>query len=192
MRNEASRLVRDFFISVDVEAAGPNPSDYSLLAIGACTVSGAGGSFYVELQPVNDNYLPEALRVNGLSMEKLKEEGLPPREALERFAAWTARAAPPGHAPVFTAFNAPFDWMFVNDYFQRYLGENPFGHSALDIKSFFMGLTGSPWSETAMGRVARRYLGGRQLSHHALRDAQDQAELFRLMLAESKVAPSRT
>jgi hypothetical protein len=40
--------------------------------------------------------------------------------------------------------------MFVNSYFHRFLGRNPFGHAALDMKAFFMGLTGVKWSETAL------------------------------------------
>jgi len=36
-----------------------------------------------------------------------------------------------------------------------------------------------------MRSVAARYLGNRKLTHHALRDAQDQAELFQKMLAEA-------
>jgi hypothetical protein len=50
--------------------------------------------------------------------------------------------------PVFVGFNAAFDWSFVNYYFQRYLGENPFGFAALDIKSLYMGATGCAWEET--------------------------------------------
>jgi inhibitor of KinA sporulation pathway (predicted exonuclease) len=75
--------------------------------------------------------------------------------------------------------------MFVNDYFHHFIGRNPFGHSALDIKAFYMGLTGSCWHETNMTNVTRHYLGERHLSHHALHDALDQAELFRLMLVEA-------
>ncbi len=29
----------------------------------------------------------------------------------------------------FVAFNASFDWMFVKDYFHRFLGRNTFGHA---------------------------------------------------------------
>ena len=91
-----------------------------------------------------------------------------------------------GRMPVFVAFNAAFDWMFVNDYFHRYLGRNPFGHTALDIKSFYMGLSGVCWEETTMRFVGPRYLGDQQLTHHALRDAMDQAQIFRKMLAEAR------
>ncbi len=171
------------YVSVDVETSGPNPSQYSLLSIGACLVADPGRTFYVELQPVNDNFTPEALAVSRLSLEELAERGLPPAEAMARFEAWLAAEIPHDQRPIFVAFNASFDWMFVNDYFHRFLGRNPFGHAALDLKAFYMGLTGVHWSETTMRYVAARYLGNRPLTHHALCDAQDQAELFQKMLA---------
>jgi hypothetical protein len=74
--------------------------------------------------------------------------------------------------------------MFVDTYFQRYIGRNPFGHSALDIKAYAMGLTGSSWAETSMRMLAPKYLDGRPLTHHALGDARQQAELFRALIAE--------
>jgi ribonuclease T len=175
---------REAYISVDVETAGPNPYAYALLSIGACTVFEPPNTFYLEIQPEDDNFLPEALQVSGLSLAELKEHGLPPAEAMTRFASWTAEVTPPGFTPVFVAFNAPFDWMFVNDYFHRFLGRNPYGHSALDLKALFMGLTGSRWHKTSLADVSRHYLGERQLTHHALRDALDQAEIFRSMLAD--------
>ena len=173
------------YVSVDVETAGPNPSQYSLLSIGACPVTDPQRTFYVDLRPVNDYATPDALAVSGLSLEQLAEHGLPPAEAMARFEAWLAAEIPSDRQPVFVAFNAPFDWMFVNDYFHRFLGRNPFGYTALDLKAFYMGLTGVDWPETTMRYVAARYLSGRQLTHHALRDAQDQAELFQKMLAEA-------
>ena len=173
------------YVSVDVETAGPNPSQYSLLSIGACLVADPQRVFYVELQPVNGDATPDALAVSGLSLEQLAEHGLPPAEAMARFEAWLAAEVPADQQPILVAFNAPFDWMFVNDYFHRFLGRNPFGYTALDLKAFYMGLTGVHWSETSMRYVAARYLSGRQLTHNALRDAQDQAELFQKMLAEA-------
>jgi ribonuclease T len=176
---------KDFYISVDVETAGPTPGDYSLLSIGACTVLEPPNTFYVELKPENENALPEALAISRLSIPKLMKSGLEPVQAMTQFKDWLEQVVPSGHRPVFLAFNAPFDWMFVNDYFYRYLGYNPFGHAALDIKAFYMGLTGVAWNETSMQHVTQRYFGERQLTHHALRDALDQSELFLKMLAEA-------
>lgn len=170
--------IKEAFISVDVETAGPNPSQYSLLSIGACTIWGPQRSFYVELQPVNEEMLAEAFAIHGLSIEVLTENGVSPEDAMARFETWLVEVVPVGQPPIFIAFNAPFDWMFVSDYFHRYLGYNPFGHAALDIKSYYMGLSGSSWKETAMRDVSKNILDGRKISHNALEDAQDQAEIF--------------
>lgn len=176
----------ELYISVDVETAGPNPSDYSLLTIGACSIIGPPGTFYIELKPASMKALPEALAISRLSMERLAERGVDPAEAMARFDNWLQEQASAGQRPILVAFNAPFDWMFINDYFMRYMGRNPFGHTALDIKAFYMGMAGTTWNETSMKYIGPRYLGNQQLTHHALRDAMDQAEIFRKMLANAR------
>jgi DNA polymerase III epsilon subunit-like protein len=174
------------YISVDVETAGPNPSLYSLLTIGACTIEERPRTFYVEVKPVNDKITPESFAIHRLDLKRLAERGVQPAIAMANFETWLKTEVPPDQTPVFVAFNAPFDWMFVNDYFHRFLKRNPFGHSAIDIKAFYMGLTGSPWSETSMRSIGPRYLRDQQLTHHALRDAVDQGEIFRKMLSEAR------
>jgi hypothetical protein len=103
---------------------------------------------------------------------------------MQAFAQWLDHVVPEGAQPVFVAFNAPFDWMYVDFYFHRYLGHNPFGYKGLDIKAYFMGLQGVSWAETSHGIIGRRYSEKTGLTHHALRDAIDEAELFEAMLAE--------
>lgn len=183
---ETPPILPEFYISIDVETAGPNPFAYSLLTIGACTLAARQSTFYVEIKPINSNFVPEALAISRLSMERLAERGVEPAEALHQLEDWVKAETPAGMKPVFVAFNAPFDWMFVNDYMHRYLGRNPFGHAALDIKSYYMGLAGVSWAETSMKTVGERYLGNPQLTHHALRDAMDQGEIFKRMMEEAK------
>jgi len=171
------------FISVDVETAGPIPSEYALLSIGACRVDDPDVSFYVELQPTSRAFTREALEISGLSLEALAQEGLPPAEAMTNFETWIHHVTNDGGRAVFVAFNAPFDWMFVSEYFHRFLGRNPFGYSALDIKSYFMGLFRSNWTETRMVKIRDSLELSGELTHHALEDAKEQAVLFRHMLA---------
>lgn len=172
------------FVSIDVETSGPSPAQYSLLAIGACLVADPTRTFYVELQPDRDGVDDEALRVSGLSLDRLAKDGIPAGEAIGRFAAWVDTIGA-GARPVFVALNAPFDWMFVADYLHRYVGRNPFGHSALDMKALYMGVAGVPWSETSLGHMAARYGMEVALPHHALEDAVLQAVVFRRILEES-------
>ncbi len=177
---------KEILISVDVETAGPYPGRYSLLSIGACVVADPTQTFYVELQPVSLDVVADALAVTGLNLDTLADQGLSPAEAMLSFAGWLDRVAQDGARPVFVGFNAPFDWMFVNDYFHRFLGYNPFGHNALDIKSFYAGRTGARWAETSLKHVAAHYGGPPSLSHNALADAIDQASLMAAMLEEQR------
>ena len=104
---------------------------------------------------------------------------------MSRFAGWLAEQAPDGQRPVFVAFNAGFDWMFLSYYFYHYLGRNPFGHAPLDIKAYYMGQMGVPWSETSMKHLSSHFLEEIRLTHNALRDAMDQAEIFRKVLEQN-------
>ncbi len=172
------------YVCVDVETSGPNPADYSLLSIGACLVEDISTKFYIELRPVSSKYVAAALAVCHLSLDELSRTGVSPKQAMAQFEGWLGDVVPRNKRPVFVAFNAVFDWMFVNDYFFRYLGRNPFGHSALDMKSYFMGVAGVPWNKTSLQQVIERYHTEHILTHNALQDALDQAELFLRIVAE--------
>lgn len=173
------------YISVDVETAGPTPTDYSMISIGACLVDDPESGFYAELKPLTDAVVESSLAVSGLSMESLAENGLTPKDAMRQFEDWIQLVTPRGHAPIMVAFNAVFDWMFVDTYFHRFLGRNPFGHSALDIKAFYLGYAGGTWAGTSMRVLSPLYLGGQHLTHNALGDARDQANLFRQIKAQA-------
>lgn len=160
-------------VSVDVETAGPSPSGYALLSIGACTLFEPRKTFYVELKPVFMKSTTRAMAVHNLDLEELSRTGKDPKEALAAFEAWLAEVFPGDACPLFLGFNAPFDWMFVADYFHRFLGRNPFGHSAVDIKAFVMGFLRVPWERTRMAALTEH-----PLHHNALEDALDQADLF--------------
>jgi DNA polymerase III epsilon subunit-like protein len=174
------------YICVDVETAGPIPGDFSLLSIGACTVFAPESTFYIELKPINENLTPESVEVHKLSLPQLMQEGIEPKAALQRFEQWIMNATTAGKQPVFVAFNAPFDWMFINYYFIHFLGRNPFGHAALDIKALFMGQAGVPWAQTSWRYIEPGFTEKPQLTHHALQDALDQAVLFKKILRDMK------
>jgi DNA polymerase III epsilon subunit-like protein len=177
---------KEVFVSVDVETAGPAPGRYALLTIGACLVENPSEGFYVELQPDRQEYQPGALEISGLSLNHLNETGAPPQEAMRAFADWLNTLESEGGDLIFVALNAPFDWMFVNDYFHRYLGSNPFGHKALDIKAFYMGLAHVDWLDTSFIDIARYLDKDFHLSHNALSDAQKQADIFHHLLKRSQ------
>lgn len=172
--------MREHYISVDVEASGPIPGEYSMLTIGACAVDDDSKTFQARLKPLNRNAVPEAMKVTGLSLEELERDGQTPQVAMVAFAAWVAETCPKDAKPVFVGLNAPFDWGFVNYYFVRFTGANPFGYTALDIKALYMGATGCTWGQTGSSQMAKRLYPKKTSTHDALEDALYQAELFRL------------
>lgn len=176
---------KEVFISVDIEASGPIPGEYSLLSIGACMVGNPDQSFYAELKPINDNFTARALEVSGFSMDALKVTGEEPQSAMERFERWVRQVAGENR-PVFVAFNATFDWSFTHWYLIKFLGRDPFGISGLDIKAYYMGRHRTTWGKTVKKEVRRKYPPRFSHTHHALDDAREQADLFAQMLAESE------
>jgi hypothetical protein len=75
--------------------------------------------------------------------------------------------------------------MFVADYFWRYLGRNPFGISALDLKSLFMGRNAvARWQETRRVYVDAALGIEADHNHNALDDAKGQARLARALLSK--------
>lgn len=177
--------MEEIFICVDVETAGPIPAKYAMLSIGACLVWQPDVTFYTELKPDRSEADAEALAISGLDPQTLQQTGMEPEAALRALEFWIQEHVPQGARPVFVALNAPFDWMFVHDYFMRYLGCNPFGHSALDIKAYYMGQMGVDWSETTLTHLSSHFLEEISLTHNALRDAQDQALIFQKILKQN-------
>lgn len=173
-------MTEPIFVSVDVETAGPYPGAYSLLSIGACDVDSPERSFECQLKPDRDRFDPAALAVTGLSLDRLRAVGLAPAEAMGAFAAWLETLGASDAPRIFVGFNAAFDWAFINHYFLEYVGANPFGFSALDIKAYYMGVTGCVWADTRSSVMARQLQPLLVGDHDALHDALFQAELFRL------------
>lgn len=203
----AGKSKPDLYISVDIEADGPIPAEYSILSLGACVVGQQNDperGFYRTFQPISKNYIPEALEVSGLDRDWLSEHSSPPDVGMQTFADWIyfeTHAAPGGtindgarwtedwvriYRPVFVGFNATFDWSFVHYYFIKYHPEhkNPFGISGLDIKAYAMGKMGlESWGDTAKRNLKKKIKWDGVHTHNALDDSREQANLFEALRA---------
>ncbi|HEV2764620.1 MAG TPA: hypothetical protein VGV38_16695, partial [Pyrinomonadaceae bacterium] len=108
-------------------------------------------------------------------------DALPPQTAMSNYLAWLKSL--PGR-PVFVAYPAAFDFMFVCWYLNRFTGENPFGWSALDIKTFAWTLLKRDFTDTTKINMPRRWFEDLPYTHRALDDARSQGALFCNMLRE--------
>ena len=176
----------ELLVSVDVETDGPIPSDYSMISIGACTLD-LNLEFYSEIKPISKSFVPEALQVSGLDREYLVKHGKDPYEVMRNLAEWLKDITEPINArPVFVGWNAPFDWMFVNWYFHKFYGANPFGWCGWDGKAYYAGLTkNTVWSSVNKKSVKKKGFLSDEFphTHNALEDAKEQAVLFSRLLS---------
>jgi hypothetical protein len=90
------------------------------------------------------------------------------------------------------AYPAAFDFMFVQWYLMRYAGESPFGHSALDIKTYTMALLGTAYYDATKRNMPKAWFDPLPHTHIALDDAKEQGALFCNILAHRDRLPGRT
>jgi len=86
---------------------------------------------------------------------------------------------------VFVSDNPAYDFQWINFYFWRYFGANPFGHSGRRIADFYAGLVGDFRSTQKWKRLRRT-----KHDHHPVHDALGNAEaLIRLLDGERRSPP---
>jgi hypothetical protein len=170
----------ELYIAVDVEADGPIPGPYSMISLGMAVVGRPDLAFYTELRPISDDFVPKALAVSGLDRDRLLREAPTAESAMQSAAKWVNGLRTTGR-PVFLAAPAVWDGMFVHWYFMRFTGKSPFGAtgSGIDLRSYWMGLTGSEWAESRKGTIKHTLgLTGIPHTHHAGEDAAELARVF--------------
>ena len=170
----------ELYVAVDVEADGPIPGPYSMISMGMSVAGRPDLSFYTELKPISDDFVPEALAVSGLDRDRLIREAPAPAEAMAAAAAWVNSLREQGR-PVFLAAPAVWDGMFVHWYFVRYTGASPFGAtgSGVDLRSYWMGRHGLEWAATGKRSIVKALgLTGLPHTHHAGEDAAELALIF--------------
>lgn len=179
------------YIDLDVESDG-KPGYGSLLSIGAVTPQ--GDEFYAELKPLSDRFLPSQRQFcedHGLQRERLLLEGQDIDEAIHDLDSWVKRVAN-GRKPVLTAFNASFDYPWVDLAYAEAGIENPFGIAGYCLKSLAMSVCLSDagtslgeayeWSKTSKRLLPESIVPSEEFSHNALEDAKYQQKLHYAMI----------
>jgi len=174
------------YVSTDVESDGPIPGPFSMLSMASAAYTGdkqllSVFSANLETLPgagVHPKTMqwwatqPEAWQACRTNLE-------PPEQAMMRYVAWLKDL--PGK-PVFVAYPAGFDFLFIYWYLIRFTGESPFSHSALDIKSYAMAVLKTDYRESIKRNMPRSWFDDLPHTHVALDDAIGQGALFCNML----------
>jgi len=180
----------EIYHSTDIETDGPIPGPNSMLSFATAAFTaekGMIGTFSANLHTLSgasgDARTMEWWKTQPEAWAKCRENARPAEEVMPEYVRWI-RALP--GKPVFVAYPAGFDFLFVYWYLIRFAGESPFSHSALDIKSFAMAILGSDYRESVKRNMPREWFDELPHTHVALDDAIGQGALFCNMLTESR------
>lgn len=155
------------YIVVDVESDGPLIGENSMVCFGAVIVEeGLNKTFYGRTSPISDKYDPEALAVSGFSREE-HERFTEPLITMSSFAKWINENSK--GRPVLISDNNGYDASWINYYFLKYCGKNPFGWSSRRIGDLFCGFYRDTFYQWKKHRVTEH-------THHPVDDAKGNAE----------------
>ena len=179
----------EVYVSTDVEADGPIPGVYSMLSFASAAY--LPNKELIGTFSANLGTLPKAIS-HPKTMEWWKSQPeawascradlQDPALAMKKYLDWLKTL--PG-IPVFVAYPAAYDFMFVYWYLIRFTGESPFSHSALDIKTFAMAMLKKPYRDSTKKNMPSRWFDDLPHTHLALDDAIEQGALFCNILVEN-------
>ena len=183
------------YVVCDIEADGPIPGPHSMISIGAVAIDKFGknyGEFEINLLPLDkstshpttiqwfkDN-APEALKY-------AQQNRVSPQEAMNKFGDWLLALPNPR---VMAAHPAPFDFMWLNWYIQKFLADrlekipftSPFfsnkGQGGLDIKSYATAVLKKDYTEMHRENYANELHDNSKHSHKAIEDAREYAKFL--------------
>jgi hypothetical protein len=177
----------EIYVSTDVEADGPIPGPHSMLSFGSAAY--LADKTLVDTYTANLRELPGA-EPHPSSMQFWEEHPEAwkacrtnprlPEEVIPEYVDWLRGL--PGR-PVFVAYPASYDFSFIYWYLMYFVGESPFSHSALDMKTMAMAITGNDFRDSTKPNMPEEWFDPIPHTHVALDDAIGQGALFCNMLA---------
>lgn len=180
----------EIYVSTDVETDGPIPGVNSMLSFGSAAYR--ADKTLISTFTANLETLPGAVadpktmawwETQPEAWQECRRDLQPPEVAMKKYLAWLKRLPA---RPVFVGYPAAFDFMFVCWYLYRFTGQNPFSHSALDIKTYAMAMLKKGYRDSVKRNMPNRWFDDLPHTHMALDDAIEQGALFCNMLRENR------
>ena len=178
----------EIYVSTDVESDGPIPGPHSMLSFASAAYRADKtllGTFTANLELLpgaqGDPRTMAWWQQHREAWEATRQNLEAAEAAMPRYVAWIKSL--PG-TPVFVAYPAGYDFLFVYWYLIRFAGESPFSFSALDIKTYAMAMLKTEYRASVKRNMPKRWFDDVPHTHVALDDAIGQGRLFCNMLRE--------
>lgn len=157
---------------VDVESDGQIIGTHSMVCFGVVKLTPElNTTFYGKVKPISKEFDPQALAVSGFSREE-HETFDDPVDVMKTFAEWLNKNSV--SRPVLVSDNNGYDASWINYYFRKYYGSNPFGWSSRRIGDLYCGMVKDAFASWKQLRVTKH-------THHPVDDARGNAEALLAM-----------
>ncbi|MEW8041041.1 MAG: exonuclease [Candidatus Thiodiazotropha endolucinida] len=172
----------EIYVSTDIEADGPIPGPHSMLSFASAAYTADKqlvGTFSANLETLPNAKADPNTQAwwdkNPEAWAACRQDLQQPEKAMNDYVEWLKQL--PGK-PVFVGYPAAYDFMFVYWYLIKFVGESPFSHSALDIKTYAMAVLKKGYRESTKRNMPKRWFDKLPHTHISLDDAIEQGALF--------------
>ncbi|MCP1574831.1 hypothetical protein J2S30_003210 [Herbaspirillum rubrisubalbicans] len=178
----------EVYVSTDVETDGPIPGDNSMLSFGAAAYM--ADKTLLSTFSANLELLPGAKGNPGTmawwqtqpeAWAAARKDLRDPKEAMRSYVQWVK--SQPASKPVFVAYPAGFDFMFMYWYMIHFESKSPFSFSAMDMRSYASATLGSGYRESGKDNMPASWKDPLEHDHTGVNDAIEQGAIFCNMLA---------
>lgn len=182
------------YVSVDMEADGPTPGTNSMLSLGADARLADGtklGLFSENMHPLpgaaEDPRTMAWWAEHPMALAATLVGRQDPESVMILFETWLNLLRFRYKATiVFVAYPASFDYDYVLQYSRMFLGRDIFDGKIVDMRSMAMGILGVDYDQANKAHMPPAWDAMAELTHIAVEDATQQADLFFRMLAASR------
>lgn len=185
-----NNMKKELFFSTDIESDGPIPAVNSMLSFASAAFDPHASKFEIldtfsanlellegaKANPKTDQFWKD----NWDAYQETRQNMLSPDVAMVNYVKWIKELCQKHNAtPVFAAYPAGYDFMFVYWYLIRFAEESPFSFSAFDLKSYASAYLKLPYRQSTKRNIPKKFFTSQVAhSHVALDDAIEQGELI--------------
>lgn len=170
------------YIAIDIEANGPIPGPFSMLALGSVAYNSSGeeiGDFNANLLPL-DNAAEDPSTMKFWAehpevYQQLRRDAQPAQATMMKYLAWLGE-----YRGQVIALTKPkgFDFMWIYWYLRRFVDRCPFGWECVDMRSYISGRQKILYKNAVKSNLPEEWFIHMRHTHVPVEDARDIGEMW--------------
>lgn len=180
---ESKLELEEIYISTVIEVDGPYPHSYSMRSLASYAIDANGkkvGEFEANITPAPNTIIHQDFKKfwkeKSKTWQRINHNQQSPNDAINNYKAWLKGLEA---KTTLVAYSSQNVWSFLNYYFNVFSrGGNPFGYSAIDMKSLAMAKLNSEFRKCSRNNFPEEWFQGQESVKSTLDKAKNQAAMF--------------